>query len=139
MHDLKNFLSNLLRIARVTTRLDLLFAKGDSSKEAVHAALKEALKQLDDPYTRFMNPQEFQVFQSDTAEELTKTLTVVEPIENSPALQAGIQAGGNILQINGRSTEGMSVETAAGQICGQAGTQVTKKFNFLRQYLLNHP
>jgi carboxyl-terminal processing protease len=83
-----------------------------------------------------MDPKQFEALSSQTAGELsgvgirlevneqTKTLTVVEPIENSPALKAGIQSGDQILRINEKSTKGMTVEDASNLIRGEAGTKV---------------
>lgn len=113
-----------------------LLSRSYSSREEAYTALRNALKQLNDPYTRFMDPKEFKAFEGETSGELsgvgmqltqdkqTKALTVVKPIENSPAMQAGVQPGDRILQIDGRSTEGMSVETAASLIRGEPNTQV---------------
>jgi carboxyl-terminal processing protease len=107
-----------------------------SSPEEAYAALRAALEQLNDPYTRFMDPTEFQAFQNQTRGELvgvgmrlaldeeTEALMVVQPIENSPALAAGVQSGDRILQIDGTSTQGMTVEAAANLIRGEAGTDV---------------
>ncbi|MBD0268827.1 MAG: PDZ domain-containing protein [Cyanobacteria bacterium Co-bin8] len=113
-----------------------LLSPNYSSQEEAYAALREALQQLNDPYTRFMSPTEFQAFQNQTRGELvgvgmrlaldgdTETLMVVQPIENSPALEAGVQAGDLILQIDGTPTQGMTVEAAADLIRGEAGTPV---------------
>jgi carboxyl-terminal processing protease len=57
--------------------------------------------------------------------EETKRLTVVEAIENSPALKAGIKAGDWILAIDGKSTEKMKVEDASKLIRGRVGTMLT--------------
>jgi carboxyl-terminal processing protease len=107
-----------------------------TSREAAYNALRDALKKLNDPYTRFMDPKEFQAFKSESDGELTgvgmeltldkqtQALTVVKPIENSPALRAGVQAGDKILKIDGRTTQGMTVETAASLIRGEPNTQV---------------
>lgn len=117
-----------------------LLSPAYTSPDEAYKALREALEQLNDPYTRFMDPTEFQAFQSQTSGELvgvgmqlmldpdTEALTVVQPIENSPALAAGVQSGDRILKINDTSTEGMTVETAAGMIRGEAGTEVNLLF-----------
>lgn len=117
-----------------------LLSPSYTSPDEAYNALKEALKQLNDPYTRFMTPTEFQAFQSQTSGELvgvgmqlmldadTQALTVVQPIEGSPALKAGVQSGDRILKINDTSTEGMTVETAAGMIRGEADTEVKLLF-----------
>ncbi|MGG6242600.1 S41 family peptidase [Nodosilinea sp. AN01ver1] len=107
-----------------------------TSPEAAYASLEDMLAKLDDPYTRFMTPEEFQAFSSQTSGQLvgvgmrlslepeTEALVVVQPIEDSPAMAANVQPGDHILQINGVSTQGMTVETAASQIRGEAGTTV---------------
>lgn len=108
-----------------------------TSPEAAYAALEESLAKLNDPYTRFMTPEEFTAFATQTNGELvgvgmhlsldpeTAALTVVQPMANSPAMAANIQPGDRILQIDGTSTQDMSVEDAANRIRGEVGTTVT--------------
>jgi len=107
-----------------------------TNKEEAYKAIREMLKKLDDPYTRFMDPQEYRNMQIDTsgeltgvgiqlaADEKTKKLTVVSPIEDSPASSAGILAKDIITSIDGKSTEGMDVNQAVTLIRGQPGTKV---------------
>ena len=52
-------------------------------------------------------------------------LVVISPIENSPAEKAGIKADDEILEINGESTKGISIDKAADKIRGEKGTTVT--------------
>jgi carboxyl-terminal processing protease len=118
-----------------------LLSQNYTTREQAYKALREALKNLDDPYTRFMDPQQFQSLTNQTSGELsgvgirlelneqTKMLTVVEPLENSPAMNAGVQSGDRITAINGKSTKGMSVEDASNLIRGEAGTKVTLKLD----------
>ena len=122
------------------TRQDLL-SKNYTTREEAYKAIRAALEKLDDPYTRFLDPKQYQALTSQTSGELsgvglkleldekTKDLTVVEPIENSPALKAGIKPGDKILAINGKTTKGMSVEAAANLIRGEVGTKVTLKIS----------
>lgn len=118
------------------TRQELL-NKNYTSREQAYEALKAALEQLQDPYTRFMDPEQYEALTSQTSGELsgvglrleldekTKAIAVVEPIENSPAVRAGLQVADKILAIDGKTTQGMSVEEAAKLIRGQVGTEVT--------------
>ncbi|HBB34982.1 MAG TPA: peptidase S41 [Cyanobacteria bacterium UBA8803] len=118
------------------TRQQLL-SKNYTSKEQAYEAIRQALEPLGDPYTRFLDPEQFQALTSQTAGELsgvgirigiqdeTKMLMVVEPIENSPAFKANIKAGDQIVAIDGKSAQGMSVEEASALIRGEVGTSVT--------------
>jgi carboxyl-terminal processing protease len=107
------------------------------SKKEAYEAIRDMLKKLNDPYTRFMDPEEFKSMQIDTSGELTgvgiqlaedektKKLTVIAPIEDTPASKAGVLAKDTITKIDGKSTEGMDVNDAVRLIRGQPGTQVT--------------
>jgi len=118
------------------TRQSLL-SRNYTSREQAYTSIRAALKQLNDPYTRFLDPKQYQSLTDQTSGELsgigirmelnakTKHLTVVEALENSPALKAGIRSGDQILAIDGRSTQGMKIEDASKLIRGKAGTPVT--------------
>ncbi|NJL41200.1 MAG: PDZ domain-containing protein [Leptolyngbyaceae cyanobacterium RM2_2_4] len=107
------------------------------SREEAYDAIRDMLEQLNDPYTRFMDPEEFRNMQIDTSGELTgvgiqlaqdeetNELIVVSPIEDTPAFEAGILAQDVIVQIDGQSTEGMDVNQAVNLIRGPVGSQVT--------------
>lgn len=107
------------------------------SKTEAYKAIREMLKKLGDPYTRFMDPEEFKNMQIDTSGELTgvgiqlaqdektKKLTVIAPIEDTPAAKAGVLAKDVISKIDGKSTQGMDVNDAVKLIRGKEGTQVT--------------
>jgi carboxyl-terminal processing protease len=58
-------------------------------------------------------------------DEITGRLKVVTPLENSPALESGIQPGDLIIGVDGESTRGWTTEQAVREITGEAGTQVT--------------
>lgn len=108
-----------------------------TSDEQAYKAVREMLKKLDDPYTRFMNPEEFKNMQVDTSGELTgvglqltqdektKKLVVISPIEDTPAFKAGIQSKDIITKIDGKSTEGMDTNQAVNLIRGPVNTGVT--------------
>ncbi|MGB3262706.1 MAG: carboxyl-terminal processing protease CtpC [Microcoleus sp.] len=108
-----------------------------TSDEEAYKAIREMLKKLDDPYTRFMNPEEFKNMQVETSGELTgvgiqltqdeetKKLVVISPIEDTPAFTAGILAKDIITKIDGKSTEGMDTNQAVTLIRGKVNTEVT--------------
>ena len=111
-------------------------ASYENPKDA-YQAIRKMLGKLEDPYTRFMNPEEFQNMRIDTSGELTgvgiqiakdeKTnrLIVISPIEDTPASEAGILAQDLIVKIDGKDTKGMDVNDAVKLIRGERGSQVT--------------
>ncbi|MBN2446294.1 MAG: S41 family peptidase [Phycisphaerae bacterium] len=57
-------------------------------------------------------------------DETSKRLKVITPLENSPALEAGIRAGDLIVEVNGESTKGWDTNDAVRNIMGPANTEV---------------
>ncbi|EKV03729.1 C-terminal processing peptidase-2 [Leptolyngbya sp. PCC 7375] len=105
-------------------------------------AYKEAqsiLQKLDDPYTRFLPPEQYQSLQTNTSGELlgvglqiakddeNQNLRVIAPIVGSPAERAGLSPRDEIVAINGISTQSFSLDEAAARMRGPAGTIVTLK------------
>lgn len=122
-----------------------LLNKNYTSRQQAYSAIRQALKRLDDPYTRFMSPKEYQTLTSQTSGEVsgigirmeinraTKLLTVVEALENSPALKAGISEGDVIVAIDGKSTKNMRIEDASRLIRGKVGTSINLRLKRLLQ------
>ncbi|WP_019506254.1 carboxyl-terminal processing protease CtpB [Pleurocapsa sp. PCC 7319] len=116
-------------------RQELLRAEYTDQKTA-YKAIRRSLKDLGDPYTRFLAPEEYEELTSQTSGELsgigirlgidqkTSKLIVVEPIPNSPASEAGLKAGDHIVSVNGKSTKLMTLEQASAEIKGEVGTEV---------------
>lgn len=106
------------------------------TREDAYVAIREMLERLEDPYTRFMDPQEFRNMQIDTSGELTgvgiqisqeeetNEIVVVSPIEDTPAFEAGVRSGDVIIAIDGQSTEGMDLNTAVNLIRGPVNSGV---------------
>jgi carboxyl-terminal processing protease len=107
------------------------------TKEEAYKAIRQMLKRLNDPYTRFMDPKEFRDLQVETSgqlvgvgiqlsqDEKTKKLVVIAPIEDTPAFKAGILSQDFIVKIDGKTTQGMDVNQAVQLIRGKEGTRVT--------------
>ncbi|MGB3300426.1 MAG: carboxyl-terminal processing protease CtpC [Phormidesmis sp.] len=107
-----------------------------TDQEEAYTAVREMLKKLDDPYTRFMDPEEFKSMQIDTSGELTgvgititqeeetNNIVVVSPIEDTPAFEAGLLSGDVITSIDGQSTEGMELNDAVNLIRGPVNSKV---------------
>ena len=125
----------------INLRKEVLSKTYSDSNEA-YDAIRDMLSNLDDSYTRFLEPKEFNQMRIDTSGELTGVgiqivkdkesddLIIISPIEGTPAFDAGIKARDKILSIDDISTEGMNIEEAVKLIRGQKGTKV--KLEILR-------
>ena len=108
-------------------------AKVDKEK-LLYGAIDGAIKTLGDPFTRFMKPEAFDNMQTEASGEFgglgilisTKDdlLTVIAPIEGTPAYREGIQAGDRILKVDDKPTKGMSVNDAVKILRGPVGSKV---------------
>ena len=105
------------------------------TNEDAYVAINTMIASLNDPYTKFLDPKEFAEETSSIKGSLKGIgiqiavkdgkLTVIAPIEDTPAEKAGLKADDEILEIDGKSTKGITVDKAADQIRGKEGTTVT--------------
>ena len=105
------------------------------TNEDAYVAIDTMIASLNDPYTKFLNPKDFAEETGSIKGSLKGIgiqiavkdgkLTVIAPIEDTPAAKAGLMADDEILAIDGKSTKGITVDKAADQIRGEEGTQVT--------------
>jgi carboxyl-terminal processing protease len=103
--------------------------------DLVYGAIRGMLGALDDPYTRFMDPKAFQSMQDERQGSFggigiqigikDGKLTVIAPMEGTPAFRAGLKAGDHIVEIDGKATHHMAEAEAVSLIRGQQGTRVT--------------
>src|SRR5208283_1629849 len=112
------------------------FARGSdvSNKELVQGALNGMLQSLD-PYSEYLNEEMFKELQAETTGEFgglgieiilgKGILTIVSPIEDTPAYKAGLKPGDKILKIDGETTKNITLLKAVKQMRGRAGTKVT--------------
>lgn len=104
------------------------------AKELFYGAIDGMLAATGDPYTTFFSPKENREFKEDLAGSFegigaemgikNDVLTVIAPLDDSPALRAGILAGDKVLKINGEPTTNLSIEEAVDKIRGPKGTKV---------------
>ncbi|RUM89198.1 MAG: peptidase S41 [Thermodesulfatator sp.] len=110
------------------------YVKKVTTKELVYDAIKGLLSGLD-PHSSYLSPDEFHELQIETKGSFTGigveitledgVLTVVSPIEGTPAWKAGLRPGDKIVRINGQPTKGMSLMEAVKKLRGPKGTKVT--------------
>jgi len=105
-----------------------------NTQDLIYGALKGMLGTLD-PHSGFMPPDEYKEMQIDTRGEFgglgiqigikKGMLTVIAPIEDTPAWKAGIKAGDKIIKVDGESTRDMTLFEAVKKMRGPRGTTVT--------------
>ncbi|MFN3429247.1 MAG: S41 family peptidase [Candidatus Sericytochromatia bacterium] len=111
-------------------------SKLDDTK-LIYGAIRGMLASLDDPYTRFMDPKAYSGMQEERAGSFSgigiqigmkgKQLSVIAPMEGTPAFRAGLKAGDAILEIDGKPTKDMAIEEAVTHIRGPRGSTVKLK------------
>ena len=105
-------------------------------KELIHGALGGMLQALD-PHSQFMDEEAFRSMKEDTAGKFgglgitigikDGMLTVIAPMEDTPAFRAGLLSGDKIVEIDGDSTDGLALEDAVKKLRGDPGTPVKIK------------
>ena len=104
-------------------------------KKMLYGAITGMADSLKDDYTVFFPPEDSKIFKEDVNGEFSgvgmeigvknSTLTVIAPIEGTPAERAGLMAGDKIVKINGQDSGDMAVDEAVKLIRGQRGTEVS--------------
>ena len=104
------------------------------TNEDAYVAINTMIASLNDPYTKFLDPKEFAEETSSIKGSLKGIgiqiavkdgkLTVIAPLEDTPAEKAGLKADDEILEIDGKSTKGITIDKAADLIRGKEGTSV---------------
>ncbi len=115
-------------------RQDYVDGNKVSYHDLIYAAIKGMLSSLD-PHSQFMDPGDFKDMQDDTRSRFNglgvevaikdSLLTVITPMEDTPAAKAGILAGDQILKINGVSTEKLGLQDAVDVLRGAPGQKIT--------------
>jgi carboxyl-terminal processing protease len=105
-----------------------------SVKDRIYGAVSGLAASYDDPYTVFFPPAEAKMFAESISGSFAGVgmeigvkegvLTVIAPLKGTPAERAGIKAGDQITAIDGRLTDGISIDKAVSKIRGPVGTTV---------------
>ncbi len=126
-------------------------------KTMLYGAISGMTSSLKDPYTVFMPPADSKIFKEDVSGEFQGVgmeiglrngeLTVIAPLEGTPAQRAGLLAGDKILKVNGTTTQSLTVDEAVKLIRGPRGEAVvltifregwssTKDFEIVRDVII---
>ncbi len=125
---------NLRVFTEVLSLVQSNYVEDVDTKKLVEGAIKGMLKTLD-PHTSYMPLEVYKEMQVETEGqfgglgiEITvrdDQLTVVSPIEETPAFRAGLKAGDRILKVEGEPTKDMTLLEAVRRMRGPKGTSVT--------------
>lgn len=125
---------NLETFSNVLTLLEQHYVDEIDTGAVITGAINGMLGSLD-PHSAYMTPEDFKELQEETKGsfsgigiEITirdEIITAVSPIEGTPAANAGIQSGDQIIRINGELTKNMSLMDAVKKLRGKKGTKVT--------------
>ena len=103
--------------------------------ELMRGSIRGLMDSLDDPYSGYMDPDEFEILNNPIKGEYTgigawvdtsgDLLVIISPMPESPAEEAGILPGDKVVGIEGEDVTGVNPEIVLGKILGPAGTVVT--------------
>ena len=126
----------LMRVfADTFEQIERNYVKDVDRRKLVEAALRGMMEELD-PYSNYISPDDLARFNVQVEQEFSgigiqvtidshsRRLTVTSPLPGTPAYKAGVLAGDTIMDINGKSTEKMSVDDAVKVLKGKEGEEV---------------
>ncbi len=120
----------------VMKKIDQRSLEPVGQEELFLGAMEGMVGRLDDPYSSFLSPRKKKEFYEDLDRQFggvgmhvgydkeTNQLAVMSPLVGSPAYKAGVRAGDKILRIDGKSTQGLSLNDAVGDMRGEPGEPV---------------
>lgn len=120
-------------LTEVIRTIEKSYVEPQESEKLIHGAIKGMVQSLD-PHSSFLSKEEHQDLLIETKGSFSGVgieitvrdnfLTVVSPIEGTPAYKAGIQAGDKIIKIDGKATADMTLPEAVRSIRGERGSKV---------------
>ena len=131
--DTKDVYKNIEVFTEVLRQIEESYVEPQDSQKLIYGAIKGMVQSLD-PHSSFMSKEEHQDLMIETKGSFSgvgieismrdKVLTVVAPIEGTPAYEAGIKSGDKIIKIGKKSTRDMGLADAVKNIRGKKGTKV---------------
>ncbi|MGB2630095.1 MAG: S41 family peptidase [Candidatus Omnitrophota bacterium] len=131
--DSKELFRQIQIFADSITLISTDYIKPVKIKDLVYGAIKGMMETLDG-YSQFMDPDSFREITEETKGEFgglgieigirDSVLTIIAPMEDTPAYEAGLQSGDKIIKIDGEITQGMTLDDAVKKLRGKPGAKV---------------
>jgi carboxyl-terminal processing protease len=127
-------LTNTFRLFEIMQLAKTKYVGDVTNTTLITGAMKGSVNALGDPYTVYLDAKAYKELTISTQGVFggvgivlgmkDKVLTVIAPIEGTPADKAGVKSGDQIIKIDGQDTKDMSLDDAVNKIRGTEGTQV---------------
>jgi carboxyl-terminal processing protease len=121
------------QLGRVLVLVEKQYVEPVDHKRVVEGAIKGMVHELD-PHSAYLPPEDFRLFQSDTEGKFggvgievdlrDDAITVIAPIEGSPAERAGVRSGDRIIAVDGQPARGEPLDKLVRRLRGAPGTKV---------------
>ncbi len=121
------------QMSRVLVLVEHNYVMPAQREKLLDGAMRGMVAELD-PHSSYMSAEEFAQFQSDTEGRFggigvevdlrDELVTVIAPIEGSPAARAGIRPGDRILAVDGKALRGARIDRIVNLLRGEAGTKL---------------
>ncbi len=126
--------TELQNFSKVLNLVQQYYVEEVDTKKLIYGAIKGMLRELD-PHTNFLPPEIFKDFETETSGEFgglgieisvqNGILTIISPIEDTPAWEAGIKPGDKVIAVDSKSTKGLSLVEASQLMRGKRGSRTT--------------
>ena len=130
----ENLYENLKIFTDAMTLVRVGYVKNVNAKDLIYGALKGMLSSLDS-HSQFLDPDTYKEMQVETKGKFgglgivisikDNHLTIISPLEGTPAYRSGVKANDWIVKISGETTKNITLTEAVKKLRGPKGTQVT--------------
>ncbi|NQT32664.1 MAG: S41 family peptidase, partial [Candidatus Omnitrophica bacterium] len=134
IEDRKGLFKQVQLLADSITLISVDYVEPVKIKDLIYGAIKGMMGTLDG-YSQFLDPEQFKEITEETKGEFgglgitigirDGVLTIISPMEDTPACAAGVQSGDKIVKIDDKTTQDMTLDDAVKKLRGKPGTKVT--------------